>query len=153
MNASNHPHFVTHLCYLVPSADPNLLSLITTTLKNYIYARYNPTENPMSQHQKHFLQNNIFRLFYQIYPQSAPVKVFKEIMHAMILVDYPWPGIDQIIEEDLQGSLIASVYFLRQMTKAHEYDTGEERKAQEGFIIRYFPRLETIIQKIFENYN
>ncbi len=153
MAASNHPHFVTHLCYLIPSANRDLLSMIITTLKNYIFARYNSPDNPMPLHQKQFLQNNIFRLFYQIYPQTAPVKVFKEIMHAMILVDYPWQGIDQIIEEDLQGSIIASVYFFRQMTKAHEYDTGEERKALEAFIVHYFPRLEAIIQKIFESYN
>ena len=77
MRASNHPLFVNQLCYLIPSVDRNLLSMIITTLKNYTMARYNSPENPMPAHQKEFLRNNIFRLFYQIYPESAPTKVFK----------------------------------------------------------------------------
>jgi hypothetical protein len=77
MRASNHPLFVTQLCYLIPSVDRNMLSMILTTLKNYMMARYNSPENAVPAHQKDFLRNNIFRLFYQIYPNPAPTKVFK----------------------------------------------------------------------------
>jgi hypothetical protein len=39
----------------------------------------------------------------------------------MILVDYPWQGLSEIIDNDLSGSVIASVYFFRQVAKANEY--------------------------------
>jgi hypothetical protein len=67
MHASNHPLFVTQLCHLIPNADKNLLSMILTTLKNYMMVRYNSPENPLPPHQKDFLRNNIFILFYQIF--------------------------------------------------------------------------------------
>lgn len=131
MNISNDPLFIRCLCYLIPSADHNLLSIIMTTLKNYVLARYNPPENPMPEHQREFLRNNIFVIFYQVYPHVAPVKIYKDVMHAIGLVSYPWPGIDNIIEEDLHGSIVASVYFFRQYAKANEYTTGDERKGFE----------------------
>lgn len=75
-------------------------------------------------------------------------------MHMIILVDYPWPGVADLIEADLQGSIVAAVYFFRQFAKANEYTLDEaERKLFEDFILRYFPRLESIVEKIFENYN
>jgi len=139
--ASEHPLFVTQLCYLIPNADRNLLSMILTTLKNYLLARYNNQENPMPPHQKEFLRNNIFTIFYQIYPESAPIKIYKEIMHIIILVDYPWPAMADLLRNDIQGSIVASVYFMRQVAKANEYTTGEDRLIFEQFVTNYFPQL------------
>lgn len=56
-------------------------------------ARYNNQQEPISNNQKDFLKNNIFKIFYQIYPQNAPIKIYKEIIYIMIAVDYPWPGL------------------------------------------------------------
>lgn len=67
--------------------------MIMSTLKNFLTARYNSLENPISNHQKDFLKNNIFKIFYEIYPQNAPIKIYKDILHILILVDYPWPEI------------------------------------------------------------
>lgn len=145
MRASSHPLFVTQLCYLIPSADRNMLSMIVTTLKNYMMARYNSPENPVPAHQKDFLRNNIFRIFYQLYPEAAPTKVFKEVMNIIILVDYPWSSIADLLDADLQGSIVAAVYFIRQFTKTNEYNTGDERKHLEQFVLDYFPRLEAIV--------
>lgn len=52
MNASNHPNFINQLCYLMPTSDKNMKSIILTTLKNYLLARYNSFENPMPIFQK-----------------------------------------------------------------------------------------------------
>lgn len=64
MRVSNDPLFTTLLCYLIPSTDQNLKSMILTTLKNYLLARYNSPDNPMPSHQKDFLRSNLFKLFY-----------------------------------------------------------------------------------------
>lgn len=71
--------------------------MIMTTLKNFLFARYN-SDNPISANQKEFLKNHIFNIFYEIYPQTAPVKIYKEIIYIMIAVDYPWPGLLNRIE-------------------------------------------------------
>jgi hypothetical protein len=124
LRASDHAFFLTHLCYLIPGADRNLLSMILTTLKNYLLARYNSPTCPMASHQKDFLRSNLFRIFYQVYPEGAPTKVFKEVLQVVILVDFPCAVLADQLEADLQGSVVAAVYFLRQVAKANEYTTG-----------------------------
>jgi hypothetical protein len=52
MRIGNNPHFINQLCYLIPSADKQLKSIINTTLKNYLMARYNSSDNPIPYHQK-----------------------------------------------------------------------------------------------------
>ena len=126
LRLSQHPVFFDLLCYLVSSSDRSLLPIVTTTLKNYILARYNSNEARMNEQQKHFLRTNLFKLFYQVYPESAPTKVFKEIMHIVILVDFPWQGLHEMLTEDLDnGSVVAAVYFFRQVAKSKEYTFAE----------------------------
>lgn len=49
-------------------------------------------------------------------------------MQVIILVDFPCPALAELLDIDLQGSVVAAVYFLRQVAKANEYTTGDERK-------------------------
>ena len=66
----------------------------------------------------------------------------KEIMYCVILVDFPWQGLKEQLEDDLNSRKIASVYFIRQVVKAFEYRTDEgARSTCEGFVELYFPRL------------
>lgn len=37
----------------------------------------------------------------------------------MILVDYPWPGIDEQLNNDMNSTVMASVHFCRQIAKAY----------------------------------
>lgn len=48
---------------------------------------------------------------------------------------------------------MASIYFTRQLTKAYEWNTKGERVNLENFIIKYFPTLENIAEKILSNYS
>lgn len=154
MLASNDPTFLNQLCLLIPSSDKNMKSLINTTLKNFMLARYNSAENPICFEQKEFLKQNLFKIFYQIYPESAPVKIYKEIMQVMILVDFPWQGITQLLDNDLDSDIVAAIYFLRQVAKANEYVTqADQRKNFDQVIIEYFPKIENVVPKIFLNFN
>lgn len=154
MLASNDPTFVNQLCLLIPNSSPNMKALINTTLKNFMLARYNSPENPISFEQKEFLRQNLFKIFYQIYPENAPVKIYKEIMQMMILVDFPWQGITQLLDNDLESDIVAAIYFLRQVAKANEYVTqAEQRKNFDQVIIEYFPKIENVVPKIFLNFN
>lgn len=154
MQASNDPSFVSQLCLLIPNSDKNMKSLICTTLKNFMLARYNANDNPIPFDQKELLKQHLFKIFYQLYPEPAPVKVYKEIMHVMILVDFPWQGITQLLHQDLDSDIVAAVYFLRQVAKANEYLTqADQRKNFDQVISEYFPRLEQVVPKIFLNFN
>jgi hypothetical protein len=41
------------------------------------------------------------------------------------LANYPWPGIDQQLLDDLNSNIFAAVYFFRQLAKAYEYSTDQ----------------------------
>lgn len=59
----------------------------------------------------------------------------------IILVDYPWPGLDNEIDLDLQNQIAAGLYFLRQVAKAFEWSTQpDEVEKREQYILRYFPK-------------
>lgn len=58
-----------------------------------------------------------------------------------------------MIEGDLNDQIIASVYFFRQVAKANEYETPQNRGGFQNFIMQYFPRIQPIVEKIFQNYN
>lgn len=154
MLASNDPSFVSQLCLLIPNCDKHMKALIVTTLKNFMLARYNSHDRPIAFEQKEFLKQNLFKLFYQLYPEPAPVKIYKEVMTVMILVDFPWQGVTQLLHDDLDSDIVAAVYFLRQVAKANEYVTqADQRKNFDQLIAEYFPRIEAVVPKIFLNFN
>lgn len=39
----------------------------------------------------------------------------------MILVDYPWAGVHEQLNNDLESNIMASVHFFRQIAKVYEY--------------------------------
>jgi hypothetical protein len=43
----------------------------------------------------------------------------------VIAVDYPWPGIEEALYKDLNGTVIAAVYFSRQVVKVNEWFQGD----------------------------
>ncbi len=101
--------------------------MILSTLKNYMLARWNPPPqnniNRVPEDQKEIIKSNIFNLFYEIKHNEHAVNLYKEIVYMMILVDYPWNGLDEQMTNDLGSNIFASVHFCRQIAKAYEYST------------------------------
>lgn len=48
----------------------------------------------------------------------------------MILVDYPWPGLDEQLQQDLHSYIFASAHFFRQIARVYEYSTDETERAK-----------------------
>jgi len=106
---------------LIPNQESQLLIMILSTLKNYMLARWNPPNNnvtPVSEDQKQLLKENIFNLFYEIRNNDQAVNLYKEVLNILALCDYPWPGLDQMFENDLSTNISASLCFCRQIAKA-----------------------------------
>lgn len=74
------------------------MTLIVSTLKNYIIARWSPPPSanlvPVSNDQKLILMDNILNLYYEIKENEQAVNLYREIAFALVLANYPWPGID-----------------------------------------------------------
>lgn len=66
-------------------------------------------------------------LYYEIKNNTNAIKLYKEVLYIVILVDYPWASVDQSLSSELNGNIEAGVYFCRQVTKANEWYEGNER--------------------------
>jgi hypothetical protein len=44
--------------------------------------------------QKELLKQNILNLYYEIKHNDHAVNLYKEILNILVIVDYPWPGIN-----------------------------------------------------------
>lgn len=142
------------LLRLMPNQDESTLQMILTNLKNLILQRYNSPTEPLPPSQKSLLREQLFPMFYVVHAHPSAIKLAKEIMHCVVLVDFPWQGLKEELENDLNSQKVASVYFVRQVAKAYEYMlNGEQRQTFEGFVEVYFPRLEGVVQDILSNFN
>ena len=115
--------------------------MILTTLKNLIEKRYNSQSSPLPVSQKMLLRDELLRMFYVANEHPRAIKLMKQIMHSIILVDFPWESIKEELDTDLGNGKVAAVYMIRQVAKVNEYIMGKDRIAFEGFIEMYFPRL------------
>lgn len=72
--------------------------MILSTLKNYILAHWNPPSQNntffIPPDQKKIIMDNILNLYYEISHNDQAVNLYKNIVHMIILVEYPWQGID-----------------------------------------------------------
>lgn len=140
-------NFTEQLLQLIPDQEPNLLVLIMSTLKNYMLASYNCLDNPIPQQQKSLLKDNILNMYYAISSNLQAVNLYEEILYIVIAVDFAnnWQNIDILLDNDMQGDIVASVYFLRQVCKVFEWLSVEERLPLERCMQVYFPKLEVLI--------
>ena len=78
-------------------------------------------------------------------PQA--VNLYKEIVFIIISVDYEQHTalFYNLLKNDLDGSIMASVYFCRQVSRFYEWLNGEQRQPLEVFINDFFPHLETLV--------
>jgi hypothetical protein len=55
------------------------------------------------------------------------VEIYRKVLYIIIAVDYPWPGVDQYLMNELGGSIEAGVLFCRQIAKVNEWFEGGDR--------------------------
>lgn len=78
------------------------------------------------------------------------VSLYKEILRIVIAVSYPWPGLDLVNPNKVQ----ASIYFYRQVGRIYQHLVAEKDRAViENFVSSYFPYIETVVEKIMQNYS
>lgn len=59
----------------------------------------------------------------------------------------------QLLKDDLDGSISASVYFCRQVARFYEWLSHEQKGPLEKFVNDLFPRIEQLVVKIVSEYN
>ena len=75
--------------------------MLLTTLKNYINAYYNSEQNRINNEQKALLRRSLLDMFYEIKHNSNAVGMYKQIVHLIAVVDFPWAGLEEQLMEDL----------------------------------------------------
>ena len=92
-------------------------------------------------------------MFYEIKHHNSAVGMYKQILYIIAVVDFPWPGLEEQLMEDLNTRIEAGVYLSRQIAKKYEYIVGPEHQPLDNFIANIFPKLENIVEQVLSNYN
>jgi hypothetical protein len=122
---SDHPAFVEQLLTLVPQQGGQMLTLLLTTLKNYLMARYNAQDRPLGGDQKALLRGSLLALYYQLNHSPQAVNLYQDILYIVLAVDFPWPGVEHALADDLSGPIAGGIYFCRQVVKVNEWFQGD----------------------------
>ncbi len=85
---SIRPSFLAELLQLIPNQSNEIVTMILSTVKNYVAEKYNHPHHPMSEDQKELLRSNLFNLFYIIKEIPQAVNLYKEIVHMVVAVDF-----------------------------------------------------------------
>ena len=127
--------------------------MIISTLKNFVQEHYNQSQMP--EDQKKILRENIFNFFYEINSCHQAVNLYKDIVYVIVSADFESfrPLFDNLLRDDLEGPIMASVYFCHQVARCYEWFTYDKRQPFEDFVATFYPRLESLIEQILTNYN
>lgn len=150
---SEHPAFLEQLLTLVPQQGGPMLTLLLTTLKNYLMARYNAPDRPIGGDQKALLRGSLLALYYQLNHSPQAVNLYQDIVYMVLAVDFPWPGVEHALADDLTGPIAAGIYFSRQVVKVNEWFQGDERRPLEVFLTQFMPQIEGVLEQVLANYN
>ena len=97
----------------------------------------------------------MFNLYYEISHCHQAVNLYKEVVYAIVKTDFERYNdlFNNLLKADLDGSIMASVYFCGQVARYYEWLAYDKRQCLENFISTFYPRLEVLAEQILSNYN